>query len=263
VDDGVEETWNMLDPLDAAHVATSMVILTNKDEQLQVLMQENHEGPFAGKFTLPNMLVSGELTIEDASTSLKAHFELADLKLEHSSTFSYPWLDPRGRVINIAMVGAAPRSRLNLLMTRNDLALIDVQIVDGEAFLSAGGRSIRVGFCHDGLIANVVESLRQAADYSLLPFAFLEEAFTHCDLRKVHQAILDKEFTPQFLRKKMNNRVFYGDRMIVRTGGRRLGELGKPAELYKIAIVTAAEREYKRKATQNQKKREKLQREGF
>src|SRR4051794_32019949 len=81
------EHWPPLDPVDALHVSVSLTILANNGDQLQVLMQENHEGPYSGYFVLPNLILTDDKTIEEAAHDLCASFELAGMKLEQIAAF--------------------------------------------------------------------------------------------------------------------------------------------------------------------------------
>lgn len=237
-----DETWSMLDPVDAMHVAVSLVVLANNEGQLQVLMQENEDGPYTGEFVLPSAIVRAEQTADEAARELYRSYGFLDVAFQQSACFSHTQIDPRGRVMTIGYVGAVPRARLAFVAASNNLALIDITMDGEDALLSLDGMSISIGYLHDGVVSVAVENLRNAVGHSLLPFAFLEEAFIWAEYRSVHDALFGKEHVPQLFRQKYCNRVFPGDQMIVGTGLMRRGENGKPSELFKLAYVSPDER---------------------
>jgi 8-oxo-dGTP diphosphatase len=237
-----DERWTRLDPVDALHVAVSLTILVNNGNQLQVLMQETHEGPYSGHFVLPHQVLTDELTIEETAEALCATFEVAGTRLEQIASFSCARIDPRSRVMTVGFVGAVPRAHLEWLEGSNDVALVDIEMEPGIAMLSLGGLPLSTGFLHAEVVAEAVEQLRKAADFSLLPFALCPEAFTFAELHAAHEAISGEEITPQWLRRKLTKRVFEGDQMIVGTKVLRRDGPCKPAELYELIYVDPAAR---------------------
>jgi 8-oxo-dGTP diphosphatase len=252
--DNVDEAWEMLDPVDATHVAVSVTILTNDGPQLQVLMQDNHEGPYTGHFVLPNKIMSEEEMAEVAADELCDSLGLPGTRLEQIGFFSCPRIDPRGRVMNVSFVGTVPRASLGWVIARNDLALIDIEMENGIALLSLGGLTIGTGFLHDEIVAAATERLRKAADYSLAPFAMAGEPFTWAELHAAHEALHGKEITPQFLRKKLGKRVFEGDYMIRGTNVLRRDGPCRPAELFELVHVDPAERQRAQRLAMHKKR---------
>jgi 8-oxo-dGTP diphosphatase len=237
-----DERWERLDPVDALHASVSLTILANLGNQLQVMMQDNHEGPYSGKFVLPHQILRDDQTIEEVAKELCAAYDLDGTELEQVGAFSFPRIDPRSRVMTVGFAGAVPRHQLGSLLSRNDLAMVDITMERGVALLSHGGLPVPTGFMHDEVVAEAVEKLRKAADYSLQPFSMVPEAFTYAELHAAHEAIQGRTITMQWLRKKLNKRVFEGDRMIVGTGVLRRDGPCKPAELYELIYVDPYER---------------------
>lgn len=240
----------MLDPVNALHVAVSLVILANDAGRMQVVMQEDHDGPCADKFVLPNVVVCEDQTLEEAARDLAEAYGLGDVALDQSAMFSHLAIDPRGRVMTSGFLGAVPRSRLGFMAASNNLALIDITMAGDDALLSLSGMPISIGHLHDGVVSIAINKLREAVDHSLKPFAFVGETFTWAELQSAHEAILGEKIIPQWFRKKHAKRVFPGDRMITGIGAFSRDAEGRPAELFTLARVDLASR----KREQNVKK---------
>lgn len=252
-----DESWSMLDPVHAVHASVALIILASDGGRLQVVMEENHDGPHSGKFVLPNTIVRADQTLEEAARELAYSYDLGDIKLDQSSTFSHLQIDPRSRVMTVGFFGAVPQSRLGFVAASNDVCLIDITRDGDEALLSLGGMSIAIGYLHDGVVSTAINCLREGAEYSLKPFAFVEEEFSLAELRSVHEAIFDKEIVPQWFRKKQLKRVFPGNLMITGTGRRSHDAEGRPAGLYRLAYVDPAERDRAAEATRVAKRQAK------
>ena len=131
-----DQGWVMLDPVNSLHVQVATVTLTTNGNQLQVLMKVNHDSPSKGDFVLPCSILREDQEVEEAGVELAAQYEVHGMKLEQSSTFSFPRIDPRSRVMTVALVGAVPAARLEWVAQSKELALIEISMEGGVAVLS-------------------------------------------------------------------------------------------------------------------------------
>ena len=253
-----EENWEMLDPVHALHVSVAPVILTTDGDQLQVLMKNNFDGPSKGEFVLPHSVLPQDQVIEETAAELMDRHDLGGVKLEQASTFSFPRIDPRSRVMTVGLLGAVPAGRLEWARHRNDTALVDIKMEGSTAMLSLGGVPVSAGFVHEEVVGAAVSKLRRSIEYSLIPFSFLGEHFTYPELVEVHEAVLGEKLVAQWVRRKLAKRIFEGDLMIVGTGQKCSDGPGRPAELFSLIRCGPEERRRARAVAARKRKAAKL-----
>ena len=99
---------NKLEP--NAVVAVDVVLFTIReaddiDDAWQVLLVQRDDAAFAGKWSLPGVLVRAEETFADAARralQTKAGLDASDWYLDQLGTFGTPDRDTRGRVVSVA-----------------------------------------------------------------------------------------------------------------------------------------------------------------
>ncbi|MFG1924575.1 NUDIX domain-containing protein [Cryptosporangium sp. NPDC048952] len=212
----------------AVAVTVDVVALTIRDGELQVLLVERGEAPFAGRLALPGGFVKSE-TLDDAAlrelaeeTGLTAgHGDLSRVHLEQLKTYGDPGRDPRMRVVSVAYLAFAPS--LPDPRAGGDAAAAGWKPVGGAEDLA---------FDHGRILADGLERARAKLEYSPLATAFVGPEFTIAELRAVYAAVWGEDLhAGNFHRKVLSVPGFVES---TGTTTARGGERGGPrAKLYR------------------------------
>jgi ADP-ribose pyrophosphatase YjhB (NUDIX family) len=133
-----------------------------------------------------------ESSDEAASRVLKTTTGLEDIFLEQVSTFSVPKRDPFERVISVVY-----------------FSLIRINHSDEELLEKYGAKWWPVTdlpeliFDHKEMVDRSLVQLQAKVGYSLVGIELLQEKFTIMQLRKLYEAIYQREFDPGNFRKKI------------------------------------------------------------
>ncbi len=175
------------------YVAVDCVILGYQDEELKLLLYPRSFEPYKGKWSLLGGFVQdNESADEAAARILKQTTGLEQIFLEQVASFSDPNRDPEARVISLAYY-----------------ALIRIDLHDEECVTENGAYWIPVKklpnliFDHQEMFEKALVKLQQKAGYSLIGSELLPENFTLIQLRKLYEAIFQREFDPGNFRKKI------------------------------------------------------------
>ena len=175
------------------HVAVDCVILGYQDEEIKLLLYPRSFEPYKGKWSLLGGFVEdNESADEAAARILKQTTGLEEIYLEQVSVFSDPNRDPEARVISLAYY-----------------ALIRIDLHDEERVKENGAYWVAINklpnliFDHQQMFEKALVKLQQKAGYSLCGRELLPEMFTLIQLRKLYEAIFQKEFDPGNFRKKI------------------------------------------------------------
>jgi 8-oxo-dGTP diphosphatase len=203
-------------------LAVDLVILTVRDNALQVLVIERGNEPYLGMAALPGgFLRAGEDLTDAAERELAEETGLngRELHLEQLATYGAQDRDPRGRVVSVAYLAIAP-----------DLPLPHAGSDARSArWAPAGKVSDTLAFDHAKILADAVERARNLLEFTTLAAAFCGQEFTVGDLRNVYEVVWDVRLDPRnFSRKVAGTEGF-----IEPTGSKRAPETGRPAVLYR------------------------------
>jgi len=175
------------------YVAVDCVILGYQDEEIKLLLYPRSFQPFKGKWSLLGGFVQdNESADEAAARILKQTTGLEQIFLEQVASFSDPNRDPEARVISLAYY-----------------ALIRIDLHDEEKVKENGAYWISINklpnliFDHQEMFEKALVKLQQKAGYSLCGSELLPEMFTLIQLRKLYEAIFQREFDPGNFRKKI------------------------------------------------------------
>src|ERR671939_402494 len=174
-----------------AVVAVDVVLFTVRAadtiaEAWQVLLVQRDDAAFAGKWSLPGVLVRAEETFDAAARRAlrtKAGLDAADWYLEQLGTFGNPRRDTRGRVVSVAHVA----------LVRSD----DLTLVPGGGIVGVDWAPVRrvaaeaLAFDHADMLRVAINRIQSKLRYSWIAFQLLPETFTLPELRSVYAAILD------------------------------------------------------------------------
>jgi len=175
------------------YVAVDCVILGYQDEEIKLLLYPRSFEPYKGNWSLLGGFVEdNESADEAAARILKQTTGLEEIFLEQVASFSDPNRDPEARVISLAYY-----------------ALIRIDLHDEERVKENGAFWISINklpnliFDHQQMFEKALVKLQQKAGYSLCGSELLPEMFTLIQLRKLYEAIFQKEFDPGNFRKKI------------------------------------------------------------
>ncbi|MFY9152313.1 MAG: NUDIX domain-containing protein [Prolixibacteraceae bacterium] len=175
------------------YVAVDCVILGYQDEEIKLLLYPRSFEPYKGKWSLLGGFVQdNESADEAAARILKQTTGLGQIFLEQVESFSNPSRDPEARVISLAYY-----------------ALIRIDLHDEEKVKENGAYWVSINklpnliFDHQQMFEKALVKLQQKAGYSLIGTELLPEMFTLIQLRKLYEALFQREFDPGNFRKKI------------------------------------------------------------
>jgi ADP-ribose pyrophosphatase YjhB (NUDIX family) len=175
------------------YVSVDCVILGYQDEEIKLLLYPRSFEPYKGNWSLLGGFVEdNESADEAAARILKQTTGLERIFMEQVASFSDPNRDPEARVISLAYY-----------------ALIRIDLHDEECVLENGAYWVPIRklpnliFDHQEMFKKALVKLQQKAGYSLCGSELLPELFTMIQLRKLYEAILQREFDPGNFRKKI------------------------------------------------------------
>ena len=200
------------------HVAVDLVILAVRHSELNVLLIERADEPFAGRRALPGGLVHrGEDLLAGAGRELEEETGIrpAAGHLEQLKTYGAPGRDPRGHVISVAHLALLP------------------DVPDPNAGSDAAGWqpvSITAGlaFDHDEILHDGVERARAKLEYTPMATRLCPAEFTIPELRRVYEAVWGIRLDLRNFHRKVTNTAGF----IRPTGQQRAGLSGPAATLY-------------------------------
>jgi len=175
------------------YVAVDCVILGYQDEELKLLLYPRSFEPYKGQWSLLGGFVQDQESADEAAARiLKQTTGLEEIFLEQVASFSEPNRDLEARVISLAYY-----------------ALIRIDLHDEERVKENGAFWISINqlpqliFDHRQMFEKALVKLQQKAGYSLCGSELLPELFTLIQLRKLYEAIFQREFDPGNFRKKI------------------------------------------------------------
>ena len=170
------------------------VVFGINDGDLQVLLIERANDPFAGSWALPGGFVDMQETTEAAARrELEEETGLKDVYLEQLYTFSDVDRDPRERVVSVAYYALVPTA-----------AHAPIASSDASRARWFDIRSLpELAFDHEHVLSTALERLRNKIRYQPIGFELLPERFPLRDLQHLYEVILDCELDKRNFRKKI------------------------------------------------------------
>ena len=200
---------------------TLAVVLQVRDAQLQALLWQRAQEPFASRWSLPGgYLQAGETLAESIRRHLASKVDVRELShLEQLETRSEPERHPEEWQLATAYLGLVPSD-------------LDPTIPDDTVWHPLEGLP-SLAFDHHSITLAGRERLRAKLSYTNIGFALAPVEFTISELRDVYVAALGHEVSATNLQ-----RVLVRRRLLVSTGGRREpGRAGgRPAALFRFRI---------------------------
>lgn len=174
-------------------VAIDCVIFGYRNEELCLLLYPRSFEPAKGSWSLMGGFVNDEESSDDAAKRvLKQTTGLQEIFMEQVATFSNPERDPEARVISISYY-----------------ALIRIDEHDEMCVREYGAHWWPITklpdliFDHSKMVEKALVKLQEMAGFTLVGKDLLPKKFTLMQLRKLYEAIFQREFDPGNFRKKI------------------------------------------------------------
>jgi 8-oxo-dGTP diphosphatase len=214
------------DPSDFPPVAVTvdLVVLTIRDDGLQVLLVRRGEEPFAGALALPGGFVRPDEGLSQAAArelAEETRLTVGAAHLEQLASYGDPGRDPRMRVVTVAYLALAPEMPLPQAGTDAAEArwVTVADVLDGDV----------LAFDHQRILADGVERARAKLEYTPLAAAFCPPEFTIAQLRRVYEIVWGTSLDPRNFHRKVTGTPGF----VLPAGTATTGDRGRPAQLYR------------------------------
>jgi 8-oxo-dGTP diphosphatase len=175
------------------YVAVDCVIFGYESEELKVLLYRRGFEPSAGKWSLLGGFVGTNETLGDAARRVLYNTTgLQNIYQEQVHAFSKPDRDPAGRVISVAYYAL-------IRITHQDSDLVK----EHGAHWWPIAKLPKLIFDHQEMIDSSLLSLQNKASTELVGKELLGDFFTMTNLKKLYEAIYQKNLDPGNFRKKI------------------------------------------------------------
>jgi 8-oxo-dGTP diphosphatase len=205
-------------------VTVDLVVLTIRDDDLEVLLVRRGGAPFAGALALPGGFIRPDEGLSQAAVrelAEETRLTVGAAHLEQLASYGDPGRDPRMRVVTVAYLALVPQMPLPLAGT--DAA---------EASWIAAGSVLNCGvlaFDHQQILADGVERARAKLEYTPLAAAFCPPEFTIAQLRRVYEIVWGTTLDPRNFHRKVTGTTGF----VIPAGTATAGDRGRPAQLYR------------------------------
>ena len=197
-----------------------IVMLTLKDDLLQVVLSHRDHAPYAMQTALPGGYIQTHTdtdTFHAAERVLKQKTGIISPYLEQLAVFSGMARDPRGWSISIAYYALVP---LHMLAQRDTATLILHPVDTLE----------KLPFDHNRIIDAALQRVRNQSSYSSLPVYLCGEEFTLPQLQRVYETLLGESINKVSFRRKMDELAI----LEAIPGAMQSGRAHRPAQLYRL-----------------------------
>ncbi len=200
-------------------VTADVVILTLREQDLQVLLVKRARWPYDGFWAIPGGFVEKDESLREAALrELREETGVTDVYLEQLYTFGDPGRDPRTRVITVAYLAVTSADQIDP-RAGSDAA---------EArWWSIYALPPSLAFDHDQILDYALTRLRYKLEYTAVGFQLLPKEFTLPELQAAYEIILGETLDKGNFRKKLARAN------VVEPTGRYRKTAGRPAELYR------------------------------
>jgi 8-oxo-dGTP diphosphatase len=223
---GYGEGMRTYDPRGYPSVAVTvdLVVLTIRDDDLEVLLVRRGGEPFAGTLALPGGFIRPDEGLSQAAVrelAEETRLTVGSAHLEQLASYGDPGRDPRMRVVTVAYLALVPQMPLPLAGTdAAEASWIAVgSVLDGGV----------LAFDHQQILADGVERARAKLEYTPLAAAFCPPEFTIAQLRRVYEIVWGTSLDPRNFHRKVTGTPGFVDPAGTATAGDR----GRPAQIYR------------------------------
>jgi 8-oxo-dGTP diphosphatase len=202
------------------YVAVDCVIFGYEEETLKVLLYPRSFEPFVGQWSLLGGFVNSNETLGDAARRVLFHTTgLENIYQEQVQTFSRVNRDPAGRVISVAYYAL-------IRISQQDIDLVKQH---GAEWWPVSALPNLI-FDHYDMVLHSLIKLQNKASMELIGHELLGNIFTITNLRKLYEAIFQRELDAGNFRKKV---LSIGS--LQRTGIKDKSDSKKGAYLYRYS----------------------------
>lgn len=174
-------------------VSVDCIIFGYDEDELKLLVFKRWIEPAKGELSLLGGWVNLDESVTDAARRVLALISgLKNIYLEQVDIFSEVGRDPGGRVISIAYYAL-------MKIDEDDKKMVEQ---NSASWVSLNNKP-KLIFDHDTMVERALEKLRINASNELIGEHLLPEKFTLLQLRKLYNAIFQREFDPGNFRKKV------------------------------------------------------------
>ena len=223
---GYDKRMSTYDPRGFPPVAVTvdLVVLTIRDDGLQVMLVRRGEEPFADALALPGGFVRPDEGLSQAAArelAEETRLTVGGAHLEQLASYGDPGRDPRMRVVTVAYLALAPEMPLPQAGTdAADARWVTVaDVLEGDV----------LAFDHQRILADGVERARAKLEYTPLAAAFCPPEFTIAQLRRVYEIVWGTALDPRNFHRKVTGTPGF----VIPAGTATAGERGRPAQLYR------------------------------
>lgn len=188
------DSFNVYDEGDKVLVALDCIIFGFDKEGLKILLIRRDFEPEKGKWSLIGGFLKRSENLDDAARRILDHMTgFEDIYLEQLHAFSEIDRDPKDRTISVAfyaLINIAEHS--NKLNEKYSARWFNVRDIP------------QLIFDHDQMINEAIKRLRYRASTKPIGFELLSEKFTMRQLRKLYEAIWDRDLDKRNFINKIN-----------------------------------------------------------
>jgi 8-oxo-dGTP diphosphatase len=175
-------------------VTVDILLFALREDDLQVLLIQRRNDPFAGRWAFPGGFVEIDEDLDVAALrELQEETGVTDVTVEQLHTFGAPKRDPRERVISV-VYSALIRPDQHLVRADSDAA-------------AAGWFSVRrpprLAFDHAAILALARSRLEAAVQHSPAIFRLLPPRFTMTALHRAYEIVLHRTLDRARFRRKI------------------------------------------------------------
>ena len=180
----------MINETKTHEITVDVVILTMKNNAIQVLLVKRLNEPFKDKWAIPGGYVRLSENLDQAALRiLKEKTNVDNIYLEQLYTFGDPLRHPNSRVITCAYFALVRANDLNITTT-DDLAWHKVSDLPPLAF------------DHKEIIEYSMKRTRERLELCPVAYQLLNEKFTLTEMQKAYELIMGKKLDKRNFRKK-------------------------------------------------------------
>lgn len=186
--------------------------------ELQVLLIQRKNDPFAGQWAFPGGFVEMDEDLQTAALrELEEETGVRDVFIEQLYTFGRPGRDPRGRVVSVAYYA---------LVNLSEHPVTAASDADDARWFAL--RELpELAFDHAEILDSAVARLRAKVRYQPIGFEVLPEQFTLTELQQLYETILG---TNALNKRNFRTRILKWG--ILREVGVQQNVAHRPAKLY-------------------------------
>lgn len=180
----------MLNETKTHEITVDVVILTLKNDALQVLLVKRLNEPFKDKWAIPGGYVRLSENLDQAALRiLKERTNVDNIYLEQLYTFGDPLRHPNSRVITCAYFALVRAEDLNVTIS-NEVGWHKVSNLPPLAF------------DHKEIIEYSLKRTRERLELCPVAYQLLNEKFTLTEMQKAYELIMNKKLDKRNFRKK-------------------------------------------------------------